>query len=209
MWDGSPFARLLERDGRILLLGVDIESMTFFHCIEEVLSAPCPLPPFTAEEFSLQSRDEHGVIPVSRRASSIHPSRRRDVSASSSRWFDRGGTWAETRLGELTLSSPKPKADGGEQESRCPRSLPPWSLMDGYQTSRVEHSVSLDAGDVTATMRSGRVSSAGTRRRERPSHPTASGRPSSGTPPRAPARGLLLPFPFFCSHLLIAHGFFE
>lgn len=101
--DGSPFARLLERDGRILLLGVDIESMTFFHCIEEVLERDMPMSPFTAEEFSLQSRDEHGVILVSKtRLFDPALSRRRDVRKLEP-VLRQKGTWAETRLGELDI----------------------------------------------------------------------------------------------------------
>jgi aminoglycoside 3-N-acetyltransferase len=59
---GSPFIRLLELDGRILFLGTGIGSMTFFHAVEELLASQMPFSPFTAETFTLQSRDVDGKI---------------------------------------------------------------------------------------------------------------------------------------------------
>jgi aminoglycoside 3-N-acetyltransferase len=59
---GSPFIRLLELDGRILFLGTGIGSMTFFHAVEELLASQMPFSPFTAETFTLQSKDVDGKI---------------------------------------------------------------------------------------------------------------------------------------------------
>jgi aminoglycoside N3'-acetyltransferase len=42
--ESSPFHRLLEANGRILLAGVGIRSMTFFHCLEEILQPRCRSP---------------------------------------------------------------------------------------------------------------------------------------------------------------------
>jgi aminoglycoside 3-N-acetyltransferase len=61
---GSPFARLLERAGKILLLGVDIGSMTFYHCVEELLEPRFPVSPFTREIYQLSSRQKDGAIVV-------------------------------------------------------------------------------------------------------------------------------------------------
>ena len=101
--DGTPFARLLERDGRILLLGAGVESMTFFHYIEEVLEPSMPMTPFTAQEFFLQSRDETGSILVSKtRLFDPSLSRRRNLRKLEP-VLRREGAWAETRLGELSI----------------------------------------------------------------------------------------------------------
>ena len=51
----SPYHRLLEWNGRIALLGADIESLTFFHTAEALLEAQLPESPFTRETFNLTS----------------------------------------------------------------------------------------------------------------------------------------------------------
>lgn len=56
----SPFSQLLERDGKILLLGPDIDVLTFYHYVEEVLEARFPRSPFTAERFDARVRDRSG-----------------------------------------------------------------------------------------------------------------------------------------------------
>jgi len=53
--ESSPFHRLLDADGKILLAGVGIRSMTFFHCVEEILQPVMPFSPFTREVFDLQT----------------------------------------------------------------------------------------------------------------------------------------------------------
>ena len=100
---GTPFARLLEHDGRILFLGVTIECLTFFHYIEEVLEPGMPMSPFTREEYCLQSRDENGAILRSKtRLFDPALSRRRDLRKLES-VLRQQGTWAEARLGELGI----------------------------------------------------------------------------------------------------------
>lgn len=59
---GSPFARLLERQGKILLLGAEIESLTFFHTVEEMLETRFPMSPFTIEVFDLTSKGPGGAL---------------------------------------------------------------------------------------------------------------------------------------------------
>jgi aminoglycoside 3-N-acetyltransferase len=101
--EGSPFARLLERDGRFLSLGAGIESMTFFHYIEEVLEPGMPVSPFTKNEFTLQSNDETGAIVVSKtRLFDPALSRRRNLAHLVPVLRQRG-TWAETRVGNLNI----------------------------------------------------------------------------------------------------------
>jgi len=101
--EGTPFARLLEQDGRILLLGTDIGSVTFFHYIEEVLEPSMPMSPFTKEEFSLQSRDKTGAILVSKlRLFDPAVSRRRDLGKLE-RVLRQQANWVEARLGDLGI----------------------------------------------------------------------------------------------------------
>jgi aminoglycoside 3-N-acetyltransferase len=59
---GSPYVRLLDRDGKILFLGCDIEVMTFFHAVEELLEPCMPFSPFTRQTYDLQSRDVDGRV---------------------------------------------------------------------------------------------------------------------------------------------------
>ena len=98
---GSPFARLLEHDGRILLLGVTIESMTFYHYVEEALEPDLPDSPFTSEEFTLESRDATGAVLTSRmRLYDPAVSRRRDLTRLVP-VLRRDGAWSERRVGQL------------------------------------------------------------------------------------------------------------
>ncbi len=59
---GTPFARLLDYGGEILLLGTGIRAMSFFHSVEEILEPEMPFTPFTKETFSLQSIDKDGTV---------------------------------------------------------------------------------------------------------------------------------------------------
>ncbi len=100
---GSPFARLLEADGRILLLGTDIRSATFFHYIEEVLEPVMPVSPFTKDDFILQSCDETGTMVTSKtRLFDPALSRRRNLLKLAP-VIKNQGSWAEARLGEVDL----------------------------------------------------------------------------------------------------------
>ena len=55
---GSPYHRLLEFDGRIVMLGADVTSLTFFHTAEALLADGWPVSPFTQETFRLTTLDE-------------------------------------------------------------------------------------------------------------------------------------------------------
>ena len=57
---GSPYARLIDRDGKILFLGCDVKVMTFFHTVEELLEPRMPFSPFTQQEYLLESVDADG-----------------------------------------------------------------------------------------------------------------------------------------------------
>ena len=101
--EGSPFARFLEPDCRILFLGADIDSMTLFHCIEEILEPGMPMSPFTKDEMTLQSRDETGSILLSKtRLFDPALSRRRNLEKLRP-VLRRRATWAQSRLRGLDM----------------------------------------------------------------------------------------------------------
>jgi len=101
--EGSPFARLLERDGRVLFLGADIDSMTLFHCIEEILEPGMPISPFTKDEIALESRDQTGGILLTKtRLFDPALSRRRNLEPLRPVLRQRG-TWAQGRVGGLDM----------------------------------------------------------------------------------------------------------
>jgi aminoglycoside N3'-acetyltransferase len=100
---GSPFVRLLEKQGKILLLGTDIGVLTFYHAIEELLENKLPVSPFTEEEFVLQSRDYSGNI-VTTRTRLFEPalSRRRNVYKLVPELQQSGG-WRQRSVGRLDM----------------------------------------------------------------------------------------------------------
>ena len=55
---GSPFEKLVEVDGKVVLLGVSIRTMTFYHYLEEDLESRMPFSPFTTETFTVSVRDK-------------------------------------------------------------------------------------------------------------------------------------------------------
>jgi aminoglycoside N3'-acetyltransferase len=59
---GSPFERLHLAGGKILFAGVGVESMTFFHYVEERLEPRMPFSPFTQEWFDLRTQGPDGRI---------------------------------------------------------------------------------------------------------------------------------------------------
>jgi len=99
----SPYHKLLEADGKILLAGVSIAALTFYHCIEELLEEQLPVQPFTARTYELRTLDAQGVLHLTR-------TRLYDPTVSTRRFGDpmveplkRRGYWRETRVGRLSL----------------------------------------------------------------------------------------------------------
>jgi aminoglycoside 3-N-acetyltransferase len=100
---GTPYARLLERKGKILFLGCHIDSMTFFHTIEELLEPRMPFSPFTKELYILRSRDVGGHIRVTRtRLFEPRYSRKRNLEIMIPILKQRGA-WKEKRVGTLHI----------------------------------------------------------------------------------------------------------
>jgi aminoglycoside 3-N-acetyltransferase len=106
---GSPFARLLERGGKILLLGVDIGSMTFYHCVEEILEPKLPISPFTQELYQLSSRQKDGTI-VATETRLFEPavSRRRNLYGLVPELESRDA-WRSKRFGRVTATLLDPR----------------------------------------------------------------------------------------------------
>jgi len=99
----SPFHRLLEAGGKILLAGVDIRSMTFFHYAEEVLEPNMPFSPFTKEWFDVAAKGADGRMYRTRtRLYDPTISARRDPSIMEAR-LRRSGAWHEAKVGRLNL----------------------------------------------------------------------------------------------------------
>jgi aminoglycoside 3-N-acetyltransferase len=100
---GTPYARLLDCHGKILFLGCDIESMTFFHTVEEMLEPRMPFSPFTKEEYILQCRDAEGRIWETRtRLFEPAYSRRRNLGKLIP-VLKQQGAWNQKRIGTLHL----------------------------------------------------------------------------------------------------------
>lgn len=99
----SPYARLLENKGVILFLGTSIESMTFFHTMEEVLETNMRVSPFTQDYYTLTSKTLSGSL-VSTKTRLFNPdlSRKRRISKLIPLLKSRK-QWQECRLGTVTM----------------------------------------------------------------------------------------------------------
>lgn len=59
---GSPYHKLLDARGKILLLGTDIGASTFNHFVEALLEPQIPFPLFTRETFGFRFTDADGTV---------------------------------------------------------------------------------------------------------------------------------------------------
>jgi len=101
---GSPFEHLLRRKGKVLFLGTDITSLTFYHWIEEALESKLPESPFTAETFELLTRLEDGTELATRtRLFAPAVSRRRNLNKLVPE-LKRINGWREARIGNLNAT---------------------------------------------------------------------------------------------------------
>ena len=100
---GTAYHRLLEVNGKILMLGTGVQPMTFYHCVEELIEPLMPFSPFTSEEFNLQTRDARGNLYASRmRLFEPGPSGRRRMNLLVPELKARG-FWNEARVGRLDI----------------------------------------------------------------------------------------------------------
>ncbi len=103
--EGSPYHRLLERDGRIVLLGADIDSLTFFHTAEALLESRLPQSPFTRETFSLRTIAADGTEHLTRtRLFDPAVSRRRNLHKLLPELVARRA-WMRSRAGLLRIAT--------------------------------------------------------------------------------------------------------
>jgi aminoglycoside 3-N-acetyltransferase len=99
---GSPFAKLLQRNGKILFLGVDIRSMTFFHHLEERFEGQLFPSPLTRDLYEASVRAEGKTLTIKTRLYEPALSRRRHVAVMLPELRRLGGI-ATTRIGLLPL----------------------------------------------------------------------------------------------------------
>jgi aminoglycoside 3-N-acetyltransferase len=76
----SPYAKLLEVNGKTLLLGTSIETMTFFHYLEEEFEHRLSASPLTSEFFAAPVRVNGEVLNIRTRLFEPRLSRRRRIS---------------------------------------------------------------------------------------------------------------------------------
>jgi aminoglycoside 3-N-acetyltransferase len=100
---GTPFYQLLERKGKILLAGASIRTMTFYHCVEELLEAEMPVSPFTQTWFEATTKGPDGTTYTTKmRLFDPAVSERRDCELMVGPLKQRG-YWRHTRVGKLDL----------------------------------------------------------------------------------------------------------
>jgi aminoglycoside 3-N-acetyltransferase len=98
--DGSPFARLVEFKGKILLLGVGLNSTTSFHRIEDRLGGAFPVRVYHRERFAVDCVDATGsTVQVTTSAHDPFISRIRDCDLLRPA-FLREGIMREVRVGD-------------------------------------------------------------------------------------------------------------
>jgi aminoglycoside 3-N-acetyltransferase len=99
----TAYYRLLESDGKILMLGTGVQPMVFYHTVEELIEPMMPVSPFTAEEYTLQTKDTKGNMYISHmRLFEPVLSRNRRLSLLVPELKSRG-FWNETKIGRLEI----------------------------------------------------------------------------------------------------------
>jgi len=100
---GTPFAALLKRRGKIIMLGTDISVLTFYHTLEELMEQDLPQTPFTQEVFHLSSKTREDLI-ISTDCQLFAPamSMRRNLHKMTP-YLKKSGAWREARVGGLKV----------------------------------------------------------------------------------------------------------
>jgi aminoglycoside 3-N-acetyltransferase len=100
---GSPWRRLLDVHGKVLMLGTDLRCMTFGHVSEVDLEQRFPFQMFTTERFRLQSKDHAGnLLETTTRLFNPALSRRRRLDRVIP-VLKQHAAWHETHVGRLPL----------------------------------------------------------------------------------------------------------
>lgn len=101
----SPYDRLVDHGGKIVLLGVGIDTFTFFHAIEARLQDQMPFSPFTQEAFEVKCRTKDGgEVKVRTHLFEPSVSRRRNIGKLVPE-LKAIGAWNEARAGNLSVIS--------------------------------------------------------------------------------------------------------
>jgi len=99
----TAYHRLLESDGKILMLGTGVQPMVFYHTVEELIEPMMPASPFTAEEYTLQTKNVDGKLYTSQmRLFEPVLSRNRRLSLLAPELKSRG-FWREAKVGRLEI----------------------------------------------------------------------------------------------------------
>jgi aminoglycoside 3-N-acetyltransferase len=99
----TPWGRLLDCDGKVLFVGVSIETMTFYHAIEEALELELPVRLFEPREYAFRCRDEQGNTQVTKtRLFSSRLAGHWDLRPLA-RELRRRGSWQEARVARLRM----------------------------------------------------------------------------------------------------------
>jgi len=95
--------RLLESDGKILMLGTGVQPMVFYHTVEELIEPMMPSSPFTDEEYTLKTKDIDGQLYTSHmRLFEPVLSRNRRLSLLVPE-VKRRGFWRQAKVGRLEI----------------------------------------------------------------------------------------------------------
>jgi aminoglycoside 3-N-acetyltransferase len=110
---GTPYGRLLEYDGKILLIGVPANTMTFNYFVAEELAPRLAIQMLTRETYPLRWRDPDGTVRVSNLR--LFSERLEHDMSPLVRELRRRGTWRERRVGRarLTLLKARDVYDAG------------------------------------------------------------------------------------------------
>lgn len=99
----GPLHQLLKRNGKIVFLGTDINVMTFYHTLEDILESRLPVSPFTKETYALGVKDEADQIwHCNTRLYDPAVSRRRSLGVLRAE-LRRMHAWHERKVGRLGM----------------------------------------------------------------------------------------------------------
>jgi len=100
----SPFGRVDAMDGNILLLGVNTDSLTHVHVVEDVMGANFPINVYLPQIIETTVIDNQGLAtPLMTRAHNPSISRLRSVRRYEREW-ERSGVLRNARIGHIELS---------------------------------------------------------------------------------------------------------
>jgi aminoglycoside 3-N-acetyltransferase len=99
----SPYAGLADADAKILLLGVGIGVLTYWHHLEEVLETQFPASPFTTDSYAVPFKGRGGeILSVQTRFFDPQMSKRRNLRLMEHA-LKKAGLWYEHRVGTLRI----------------------------------------------------------------------------------------------------------